>query len=240
MPSRHPQALLWRGPLGLEDAATARASVIGMLTTYRRQRQLARVRPGDGSALPALRLWHLATRTRFGLDLAGHRFDVDVRYGADPNTGHSVATLYRDRAQVARSRLPATFPVPGGVVEIAENEHGLKRVAYVAHDGATRTLDPHPRTLEGRRAVFDRRFPTTSHALGVVAALLVLGCGAIELLHAAQAVTRHPEVAARVGTLVLPYTLSAGWLTAIGVVGALAAAERALTLRSPWRRARRR
>ncbi len=231
MPSRHPQAPVWRGPLALEDAATARASVGAMLTTFRRQRQLARVRPGDGSRLPEFRLWHVFTRTRFGLDLEDHRLDVDIRYGADPNTGHGVATLYRDGVQVARSRLPATFAVSGGVVEIAENEHGLKRVAHVAPDGTTRTLTPHPRTLEGRRAGFDRIFPTTSHALGIVAGLLVLACGAIELLHAAQAVTRRPEVAERVGTLVLPYTLSAGWLTVIGVVGALAAVERALTLR---------
>ncbi|MCD2185925.1 hypothetical protein [Actinomycetospora soli] len=202
-----------------------------MLTTYRRRRQLARVEPGDGSALPELRVWHLFTRTRFGLDLEGHRFDVDVRYGADPNTGHGVARLYRDRVQVARSRLPATFVVPGGVVELAEDEHGLKRVAHVAHDGTERTLDPHPSTLEGRRARFGRRFPVASRGLGVLAVLLVVVCGAIELAHAAQSVTRNPEIAARIGTITLPHTLSAGWLTAIGIVGALTATERALTLR---------
>ncbi|WP_285589365.1 hypothetical protein [Actinomycetospora sp. NBRC 106378] len=201
-----------------------------MLTTYRRQRQLARVRPGDGSALPELRVRHLFTRTRFGLDVEVHRFDVDVRYGADPNSGHSVATLYRDRVQVARSRLPATFVVPG-VIEIAENEHGLKRVAYVAHDGTDRTLDPHPRTLEGRRTNLGRRFPTASRVLGTLATFLVLVAGAVELAHAAQSVTRHPEVAARIGTITLPWTLSAGWLTAIGIAGAVAATERALTLR---------
>ncbi|WP_433803220.1 hypothetical protein [Actinomycetospora sp. CA-084318] len=211
-----------------------------MFTTFRRRRQLARVRPGDGSPRPAYRSWQLFTRTLFHFDDSGHRYEVDVRYGSDPNTGRSRVALFRDGVQVARSTVPAAFAVPGGIVDVAESEYGLKRMHLVAPDGSERLLIPHPRTLEGRRAGFARRFPTTSHAVGVLAVLLVLAAGAIELAHGVQALTRVPAIAARVGTLTLPYSLSGGWLTVVGVVGALAATERALSFRSRWLVARRR
>lgn len=234
MPSRHPQAPVWHGPLRLEDAATARASVGAMFTTFRRRRQLARVRPGDGSPRPDFRLWQLFTRTLFHLDADGHRYEVDVRYGGDRMTGRSPVALYRDGAQVARSTLPATFDVPGGIVEVAASEYGLKRMHLVTPDGSARVLTPHPGTLEGRRAAFDRRFPRLSRGLGVVAVLVALAAALLAALRGLEALTRAPDIAARVGTVTLPFTLSTGWLVAIGIAAALAATERALTFRSRW------
>lgn len=210
-----------------------------MLTRYRRRWQLSRVRPGDGSRLPDYRPWQVLTRSLFRLDLADpdgthHVYEVDVRPGADGSTRRSPVSLYRDGLQVARAGLPTTLPVPGGVIEVAASEYGLRRMHHVADDGTEHLLQPHRRTLEGLRARFGRRFPRTSAAIGAVAVAVVLVAGAIALLKGIDTVTHSPAVAARIGTFTTPVQLSTGTTIALGVAAALAATERALTFRSRW------
>jgi hypothetical protein len=146
-----------------------------MVKAFKRRWQLSKVRPGDGSALTEYRRWQLFARSLFFLEHpapAGdnHVFAVDVRYLADAKTrkqhddavGKSPAALYRDGVQIYRSNLPATFPVPGGVIEVATSAFGLKRLRYVSDDGDERTLRPHPRSQEGLRARLDQRFPRSN------------------------------------------------------------------------------
>ncbi|WP_039820178.1 hypothetical protein [Nocardiopsis halophila] len=150
-----------------------------MVEGLRRRRWRGRVGPGDGSALAEYRIWQVSTRSLFFLDTAGPVggrcvFAVDVRHLVDSTSkreheagaGRSPAALYRDGLQVHRSNLPAAFPVPGGVIEVAASPFGLKRMRYVGDDGAEFALRPHPRSLEGLRERLGRRYPRASAVVG--------------------------------------------------------------------------
>lgn len=205
-----------------------------MFTTYRRRWQLFRVVPGDGSPLQDFRLWQILTRSVFALELHGHTFEVDVRHSADSTAKRSPVSLYRDGVQVARASLPATFTVPGGVVEVATSQYGLERIHYVTDDGAEHVLRPDPRTQEGLRARFAERFPRISAVIGVVAVVVFLAAGAVALLQGIDTITHSPVIAQHVGTFTSPIRLGTGGTIAVGLAGALAASERALSFRSRW------
>ncbi|MFW5418227.1 hypothetical protein J0910_16570 [Nocardiopsis sp. CNT-189] len=218
-----------------------------MIKDLRRRRRLGKVRPGDGSALAEYRPWQLFSRSLFFLDIAdpsgGTRvFAVDVRHLTEPKSkkehdgavGKSPAALYRDGVQVNRSNLPAAFPVPGGVVEVAATSFGLKRMHLVAEDGTEHALRPHPRSQEGLRAGLDRRFPRAGAAVGAAAAVVLLAALAVGLLHGIEVLTRPEAVAERVGTFTSPLRLPLWADTALGAAGFLAGLERAARLRHHW------
>lgn len=208
-----------------------------MVTTFRQNRRLARVRPGDGSTIQDFRFWQLFSRSVFVLDdsVDGHVYEVDVRHGADSTSKRSPASLYRDGVQINRATLPATFPVPGGAVDVAVSQYGLKRMHFVADDGSERMLRPHPRSQEGLRARFGRRFPVASAAVGVLSVLVLLAGAAVTLTVGLEALTRVDVVAAHVGTFVSPVPIPE-WVRRVApILGAVAGIERALTLRSRWR-----
>lgn len=209
-----------------------------MFTTYRRHRRLSRVRPGDGSPVQPFHLWQLLSRSLFSLELPDPEgrslFEVDVRHLADSTTRTSPVSLYRDGVQVARAPLPATFPVPGGVIEVATSQYGLKRMHYVTDDGAEHLLRPHPRTQEGLRARFGRRFPRTSAVIGAAAVVVLLVVAAVGVLQGLDVITHVPDVARYLGTFTTPFPLPTGGKITLGVAGGLAASERALTFRSRW------
>ncbi|UOZ03041.1 hypothetical protein [Amycolatopsis sp. WQ 127309] len=205
-----------------------------------RRFRLGRVRPGDGSALRDYRPWQLFSRSLFFLDLAdSHAYAVDVRYLADAKSrrqhergaGKSPAALYRDGVQVARSNLPATFPVPGGVIEVATSAFGLKRLRFVADDGTEHALRPHRRSQEGLRARFGQRYPRASAVVGAVSLVVLLVALAVSLLHGAEALTRIPLVAEHVGAFTSPIHLPTWAKIAMGGAGILAGVERASRLR---------
>jgi hypothetical protein len=205
-----------------------------VLEEFRRRRQVARVRPGDGSPLPGYRRWQLFTRSLFTLDHEGHRYEVDVRHLRDSSSTRRPVLLYRDGVQVAAANPPVAFPVPGGVIEVATSTYGLTRIHHVADDGAERVLRPHPHTLEGLRARFARRFPRASAAVAVASvAVLLTGLG-LTLLTVAEAVGRIPPVAAQIGTITSPVRLEGWAAVAVPAATALAAVERSLALRDHW------
>jgi hypothetical protein len=209
-----------------------------MFTRYRRRWQLSKVKPGDGSPLQRYRPWQLFARSLFGIDLEDrtgtHLYEVDVRHTADSTTRRSPASLYRDGVQIHRANLPVTFPVPGGVIEVATNQYGLKRMHYLRDDGTEHVLRPDPRSQEGLRARFGDRFPRTSAVLGAVAVVVLLAVLAVGLLHGAETLTRVEIVAQHVGTFTSPIHLT-GWMTvALPVAGLVAGLERAMTLRHHW------
>ncbi|AXB44739.1 hypothetical protein [Amycolatopsis albispora] len=215
-----------------------------MVKQFKRRWQLGRVRPGDGSALAEYRLWQLFARSLFFIQLPdpvgdSHAFAVDVRYVADAKTrsqhengvGKSPVALYRDGVQVYRANLPATFPVPGGVIEVATSAFGLKRMHFVSDDGREHALHPHRRSQEGLRARFGRRFPRTSAVVGVVSVVILLAALAVSLLQGAEAISKIPAVAANFGVFTSPIHLPTWAKITMGAAGALAAVERALRLR---------
>ncbi|RSN46132.1 hypothetical protein DMC64_15485 [Amycolatopsis sp. WAC 04197] len=214
------------------------------MKNLKRQWQLGKVRPGDGSALPEYRLWQLFSRSVLFLDLvtpSGETqvYAVDVRHLAEAKTrkqhedasGKSPAALYRDGVQVHRSNLPTSFPVPGGVIEVATSAFGMKRIHFVADDGTESALRPHDRSQEGLRARFGRRFPRTSALVGVVSLLVLLAALVVSLMHGAEAVTRVPAVAEHVGRFVSPVDLPTWGTIVLTVAGVLSAVERATRLR---------
>jgi hypothetical protein len=210
-----------------------------MFKRYKRRWQLSRAKPGDGSRLQRFRFWHLLSRSLFTVELPDesgrpHRYDVDVHHLRDSSSAKRPAALYRDGVQVLQANLPVTFPVPGGVIEVAVSQYGVKRMHHVTDDGRERVLRPDPRSLEGRRARFDRRFPRTSAAIGAVGLVVLLAGLAGTLSLAAEQITRIEVVAQHVGTFTSPIRLPHWATIALTVAGALAAIDRALRLKSTW------
>ncbi|ANY10464.1 hypothetical protein [Pseudonocardia sp. HH130630-07] len=210
-----------------------------MIGRYRRRWQQAKVRPGDGSPPAPYRFWQLFSRSMFVLELPGPYgrpdvFEVDVRYYADSSTTASPAALYRNGVQVHRSRIPVVFPVPGGCIEVATSAFGLKRIHYVRDDGHEEVLRPHPRSHEGLRARFGRRFPRTSSVVSALAVCVLLAGLAVALPKTAETLTHIPVVAEHVGAFTSPVRLPVWATVTLAVAGAFAALERALTLRHHW------
>ena len=219
-----------------------------MFTRLKRSRQLRRAKPGDGSALKDQRWWQLFTRTQFFLDpdeLEGRtaHYAVDVRHLAAELEGgkiaegarHAPVALYRDGLQQQIANPPVAFAVPGGVIEVATSTYGLTRMHHVLEGSREgRTLRPHRRSLEGLRAGFGRRHPGASRAIGLLAILLLLVGLVLMVPQAAELVTSLDVVAERVGTFTSPIQLPTWLNTSLLVAGALAATERALTLRNHW------
>ena len=205
-----------------------------MFRNYKQRWQLSKAKPGDGSPLQAYRLWQLFSRSLFSIELADRVFAVDVRHGRDSSSSKRPAALYRDGVQVLAGNLPVAFPVPGGVIEVATSQYGVKRMHHVDDDGHEHVLLPHPRSLEGRRARFDRRHPRTSAAVGALGLVVLLVGLAVTLSMAAEQITRIEVVAQYVGTFTSPVRLP-GWAKVVlPVAGALAATDRALRLKSTW------
>ncbi len=205
-----------------------------MIKKYTRRWQLSRARPGDGSPLPRYRLWQLFSRSLFSIELDDQVFEVDVRHLRDSSSSKRPAALYRDGVQIHQGNVPVAFPVPGGVIEVAVSPYGVKRMHVVEDDGHERVLRPHPRSQEGLRARFDRRFPRTSAAIGVIGLVVLLVGLAVTLSLVAEQVTRVEIVAAQVGTFTSPIHLP-GWAkVALPAAGFLAAMDRALRLKSTW------
>lgn len=80
------------------------------------------------------------------------------------------------------------FPVPGGVIDVAVTQYGLKRTHYVGDYGREQVL--HPRSQEGLRARFDRRYPRLSATIGVVGLVVPLVGFAVTLSVAVDPVGR--------------------------------------------------
>ena len=209
-----------------------------MFSKHKRRWQLSKVKPGDGSSLQRYRFWQLFSRSLFAIELQDrtgtHLFEVDVRHMKDSTSKRRPASLYRDGVQIHGANLPVTFPVPGGVIEVATHQYGLKRMHYVRDDGSEHVLRPHPRSQEGQRARLAERFPRTSAAVGAVAVVVLVAVLAVGLLTGLEALTRSAVIAQHVGTFTSPIHLT-GWMKfAMSAAGFVAGLERAMTLRYNW------
>ncbi|MET7406440.1 hypothetical protein [Streptomyces parvulus] len=208
-----------------------------MFEDARRRRAVRRVEPGDGRELKRFRWWQLPFRALFYLRLpngdgGSSVYAVDVRHGKSDDSGRVWAHLYLDGRQHAASRLPAAFPVPGGVVEVRRSEFGLKRCHYVTDAGAEYQLVPDRDSAEGRRAHFDREHPVAGRVVGVLSAAVLVAGLFLVVTQLAEQVTRPHEIARHVGgTFTAPVDLPAWANTAVGLVTVAASTERALRLR---------
>ena len=197
--------------------------------------RMRKVKPGDGHPLARLSLvaavlalpLHLYLS---GVDGAPETWSIDVRHGGDSD-GEVRAQLYRDGVNQATSKLPASFVVPGGVIEVGVSAFGLKRGHYVTYDGSERQLMPDPASAEGRRARLDRSNPALSRTLGLVSVTVLAVSLVLGVPQIIEQVTQLRPIAESIGTFYSPVRLPA-WVNISLVLAALiASTERALRLR---------
>lgn len=158
---------------------------------------------------------------------AGVRYTVHVDAGREDGK----AELYRDGLLHATADMPASFPVPGGAIEVAMSLYGMRRVHLVGDDGRERRLEPAPGTVEHRRHRLAHRHPAISRAIGGTAIVILVVNLVLAVPQALQMVTTIPKVAELVGTFASPVALPAWLNTVLLLAGVVAAAERALMLR---------
>ncbi|GAB2604201.1 hypothetical protein [Kribbella endophytica] len=206
-----------------------------MFKEWQQRRAVQRVKPGDGRELQRVRWWQSIGRALFYLRLTGDGrqtvYAVDVRHWGNQSSGETTADLYLNGRQHAVCRLPAVFPVEGGIIEVRMSNFGLKRCHYVTDEGAEYQLEPDPHSAEGRRARLDHSHPALSRAIGVFSAT-VLGIAVLLLIpQIVGPFTRIPPVAEHFGVFDSPIHLPAWLNVTIVVVTLLASTERALRLR---------
>jgi len=160
----------------------------------------------------------------------GDRLDHTVEIDLGRDDGRAV--LYVDRREQATTDMPGSFPVSGGVIEVAIGLHGVQRVHLVGDEGDERRLDPVGGTLEDLRRRLHRRRPRLSRAIGWLAiAILVVNLvlavpAALEFL-----TTRVDRVAEIFGTFTSPIVLPLWLNITLALAGAAAGTEWALMLR---------
>lgn len=212
--------------------------VTGVFSDWKRRRAARKVRPGDGHALQRFRWWQPFSRSLLHLRLTedngpDHTWSVDVRHGGNSD-GEVLANLYRDGQHHARSKLPAVFPVPGGVVEVVVSGFGLKRCHYVSDHGDQRQLMPDPASAEGRRARLDHHHPVLSRTVGLLSITVLVIALLLGIPQIAEQVSSIPPVADRFGTVTSPITLPVWLNVSLFVATLVASTERALRLRNHW------
>jgi hypothetical protein len=186
--------------------------------------------------LQRFRWWQLPIRSLFWLRPAGGdgragTYAVDVRHGAQLDDSKVRAHLFVNGRHAAESKLPASFPVEGGAIEVAMSAYGIKRCHYVPATGAPHPLASDPASAEGRRARLDAEHPALSRGIAVASVLLlVIGLG-LNLLQLAEPISQIPPIAERIGTFASPIRLPLWLNVALGAAAALASMERALRLR---------
>ena len=195
-------------------------------------------KPGDGKPLRPYRWWQLFSRALFHIRLSdidgtSHRWSVDVALWGDSD-GEVVARLFRDDVNEASSKLPAAFDVPGGTIEVAASNFGLKRCHFVDADGVVRQLAPDPASAEGRRARLDRDDRGISRLISVISVIVLVIAVVLGVPQLVEEVSRIPWIADNLGVFVSPVHLPAWFNVSLFVATLVASTERALRLRYHW------
>lgn len=209
-----------------------------MVSDRKRRRAAKKAKPGDGHALRRFRWWQLFSRTLFHArfieeDGRPHDWAVDVALWGDSN-GDVRAQLYRDGSNVATSKLPAAFAVPGGIIEVVASGYGLKRCHFIAENGDEAQLTPDRATAEGRRARLDRDHPATGRAIGAVSFIVLAVALVLGVPQIIEQITHIPWVAENIGSFTSPIHLPAWMNVSLVVATLVASTERALRLRHNW------
>ncbi|RIJ51687.1 hypothetical protein DZG00_07915 [Clavibacter lycopersici] len=203
------------------------------------RRAARRLRAGGGEPLPRFRWWQLFSRSLLEVTLPGPdgvpaTHSVDIRHLGDGDDGAVRARLYVDGRLRSLSKLPARFPVPGGRIEVAVGNFGVRRCHHVTDDGTERQLTPHAATAEGRRARLHRTHPGLSRGIGAVSTLVVLVGLGVAVPQLVETVMDIPPVEEALGPFELPVRIPLAANIAVGVAAVLGSTERALRLRSNW------
>ncbi|MGO1543912.1 MAG: hypothetical protein ACTHXA_06175 [Gulosibacter sp.] len=203
-----------------------------------RDKNAAKIKPGDGSALKPVRGWDALWRSQFAIrlmepDESGS--ELPRTYAVDVNffDWETSAALYRDGRQHLRATLPVRFPVYNGEIDVADSTFGMRRV-HLIRGKQERQLVPTPGTAEHWRAQFGRNHPILSRTIGILAVVVLLIGLAVLAPQILEWITSIEMIADRFGRFESPIQLPPWLATCLTVAGLLAAFERALTLRSHW------
>jgi catechol 2,3-dioxygenase-like lactoylglutathione lyase family enzyme len=200
-----------------------------------------RITPGDGRSLTPFRWWQQITRAVFYLPLdveTGQRvvYAIDFRHWHQlfSYDGKGKAALYADGVQLAESRLPAAFPIPGGAIEVEPAAFGLRRCHWVTDEGREYQLIPDERSAEARRARMKLQHPRVSRLIGAGSLVFIVVPLALLIIQLTEVLLSLPPVTATLGAF-SPLLHLPLWLNLIlGFVVAFAATERALRFRHNW------
>ncbi|TLP95859.1 hypothetical protein FEF26_10105 [Nesterenkonia salmonea] len=206
-----------------------------MFSRSRSKRAVKKVKPGDGHTLKPFKVWQLLSRSLFFLPLRNQDgtkqfYAVSVDYF----DWDGRADLYLNGRHEATSELPAAFPVPGGLVEVATSTVGLKRMHYVTETGLQQQLLPDQASAEGLRARLDANHPTLSRGIGAVSLVIMLIALLLGAPQVLELVTSIDVVADVAGTFTSPVELPAEANTVLSIAAVAAGIERALRLRHHW------
>ena len=190
-----------------------------------------RMAAGDGRPLQGFRWWQLPGRALFRLDEV---YAVDIRHWQNQSSGEVTADLYRADKQIAVSRLPATFPVDGGAIQVAMSGSGIKRCHFVADNGHERQLSPDRASAEGPRARLATNHPLTSRLLAVLSVTFLIFGVALLILQVAEPISQIPPIAESIGVFTSPVRLPLWLNVAVGIGAVAGSFERALRLRYHW------
>lgn len=197
-------------------------------------RKFNKIQEGDGSLLKPMRFWQLLSRTIFHktfIDNNGEKrkYSVDVHF----YTEKKEAKLYIDKRQAAWASTPASFPVFDGNIEVEVGTYGLKRMHFVNGD-KEEILNPDVRSAEGIRSKFHRNNPRISKIISRLAVIILLISLILGLPQIIELLTEIDIFKENFGTFTSPLQLPKELNIALLIGTALAALERALTLKHHW------
>ncbi|KZF03064.1 hypothetical protein A2J04_06660 [Rhodococcus sp. EPR-279] len=210
-----------------------------MLRKLQQKRAAKRVEPGDGRTLQGFKWWQLPGRALFRLQGDPENryvidYAVDVRHWQNQGSGGVKAELFRDGKQVAKSKIPATFVVEGGTIEVAMSGVGMKRCHFVTDYGRELPLRPDPASAEGRRARLDGKHPNASRLIGFTSVVMLLIGLVLLALQLVEPISQIPPIVESVGSFTSPVDLPLWLNIALGVGAAVGSIERSLRLRYHW------
>lgn len=204
-----------------------------MLRSNKRRRQLNKVKEGNGEKLKDYKKWHIFTRTVFYIKIKNDKDElVDYAINYPYFVEEPRAELYRAGKQVAYSKLPATFSIEDGVIEVSSGSYGIKRMHYVDKEGKEYPLHPDNNSVRGLRLRLEKKHPTLSKLVGCTSICLLLLTAILGLPQILEGITQIPWVSDNFGTFVSPINFNYIENILIAGIGALAGAERALLLRN--------
>lgn len=201
---------------------------------WKRNRQVKKIKEGDGHRIRPFRFWEIFSRTMFHINLMdeegeSRRYSVTVNF-----FGYEEAVkLFKDGRHQATSEAPASFPVPGGYIEVGVSTAGLTRMHYVSGE-KEEVLSPNKGTAEYLRNRFGKRFPITSRVIGMIAVVILLISLVFGIPQLIEYVSHIEIIRDNIGTFTSPLQLPGPLNMTLLILAALAAMERALTLKNHW------
>ena len=209
--------------------------MVRFIRRWRQRSKMKKVKEGDGHPLKPYRLWHIFTRSLFHIEIINDMnekttYAINCKYFVEEPR----ADLYHNGKHIAYSKLPATFPVENGFIEVEHGGYGVNRIHYAADKEEAFSIYPDKRSIRGLRMWMDKRFPRISRLMGIIAIIVLLVSIALSLPQLIDTITKIPWITENIGRFESPIAFPIWANIAIFVAAAIAGVERTLMLRKHW------